>query len=288
MGAGPSGLSAAIYAARYKLKTLILTKDLGTLTEAHLVENYPGFKSISGLNLMNKMKEHVLSFKVPIIEEEIKAIKKEKNFIVHTEKNKYEAKALILALGTKRRRLNLPNEENYLGKGVFYCYTCDGPLMHNKIVAVVGGSDSAAQASLLLSEYAKKIYIIYRKEKLRAEPILIEKIKKNKKIEFIPNAEVKELKGSKFLSSVVLDNKKEIKIEGLFVEIGAVPSTTLVKDLKIKTNKFGYIITNELKETNIPGVFAAGDISTTPLRQAIVGAGDGAIAAFSAYKYCKK
>ncbi|MFH1209398.1 MAG: FAD-dependent oxidoreductase [archaeon] len=288
IGSGPSGLTAAIYASRYKLNTIIIAKELGTLSDAHIVENYPGFTSITGLDIMNKFKEHVQYFKVPIIEEEVTEIKKEKNFKVHTDKKTYESKTIILAIGTKRRKLNLPNEEKYLKKGITYCYTCDAPFMHDKTVAVIGGSDSAVQASLLLSEYAKKIYLMYRSEKLTAEPILVEKIKKIKKIEIMPCTEIKELKGSNFLSSVILNNNKELKIEGLFVEIGAVPSVSLIKDLNVKTDNKGYIITNELKETNIKGLFAAGDITTVPMRQAIVAAADGAVAAFSAYKYCQK
>lgn len=287
VGAGPAGLSAAIYAARYKLNTLVIAKETGTLSEAHIVENYPGFKSITGLELMQKFKEHVSYFKVPIIEEEVRTIRKNKNFKVYTDKNTYESKTVILAIGTKRKKLNLPNEDKYLRKGITYCYTCDAPFMFDKNVAVVGGSDSAAQASLLLSEYAKKIYLIHRRETLRAEPLLVEKIKKIKKIEFIPNAEVKELKGSNFLSSIVLSNKKELKVDGLFIEIGAVPSLSLVKDLNIKIDDKDYIITNQNKETNVKGLFAAGDIIVSPMKQATVSVGDGSIAAFSAYKYCQ-
>jgi len=288
MGSGPSGLTAAIYASRYKLKTLVIAKELGTLSEAHIVENFPGFKSITGLELMEKFKEHVLYFKVPIIEEEVRTIRKEKNFKVYTDKSEYESKTVILAIGTRRRKLNIPNEEKFLKKGITYCYICDAPFMHKKTVAVIGGSDSAAQACLLLSEYAKKIYLIYRSDKLRAEPILVEKLKKLKKVEILTNLEVKELKGDNFLSSIILTNNKEIKIDGLFVEIGAVPSLSLVKDLNLNVDEKGYIITNELNETNIKGLFAAGDITTEPMKQAIVSAAGGAIAAFSSYKYCQK
>lgn len=289
IGAGPGGLTAALYAARYKLNTLVIAKGLATLTDAHLVENFPGFIKISGLELMKKIKEHVSNFNVPIKEEEVSAVKKIKNYFkVYTKKNIYETKSIILGIGTKRRKLNLPNEEKYFGKGISYCYTCDGPLMHDKIAVVVGGSNAAALASLLLADYAKKVYILYRRAELRAEPILVEQIKNNKKIEIFYNTEVKGIKGSKFLESVVLNNGKELKIDGLFVEIGAVPSLALVKDLNLKTNKEGYIIVDKNKETNVKGVFAIGDITDSILRQGITAAGDGATAAFSAYKYCKE
>ncbi|MBL7147992.1 MAG: FAD-dependent oxidoreductase [Nanoarchaeota archaeon] len=288
IGAGPGGLTAAIYAARYKMNTLVIASGMGTLADAHMVENWPGEIKISGIDLMKKMKEHVKYFNVPIKEEEVTRAEKIKNgFKVDTKKSSYEGKTIIIAIGTKRRKLNLPNEEKYLGKGITYCYTCDAPLMHDKVTAVVGGADSAAMAALLLTEYAKKVYILYRKEALRAQPILVEQVKKSDKIEVLYKTEVKKLKGSKFLESVILNHGKKLKIDFLFVEIGFVPSLALVKDLKLKTDKDGYVIVNKLKETNVKGVFAIGDITDTVLRQAITASGDGATAAFSAYKYCR-
>ena len=288
IGAGPGGLTSAIYAARYKMNTLVISSGMGTLADAHLVENWPGETKITGINLMKKMEDHVKYFKVPIKRDEVTKIEKTKNgFKIYTKKENYEGKSIILAVGTKRRKLNLPNEEKYLGKGITYCYTCDAPLMHDKIVAVVGGADSAAMAALLLTEYAKKIYILYRKEALRAQPILVEQVKKSNKIDVLYKTEVKELKGSKFIESVVLNNGKELKIDFLFVEIGFVPSKALVENLKLKSDENGFVEVNNLKETNIKGVFAIGDITNTVMRQGITAAGDGAIAAFSAYKYIK-
>jgi len=288
IGAGPGGLTAAIYSARYKMNTLVIASGMGTLSDAHLVENWPGETKITGVNLMKKMEDHVKYFKVPIKREEVTKIEKNKTgFKVYTKKENYESKSIIIGVGTKRRKLNLPNEEKYLGKGITYCYTCDAPLMHDKTVAVVGGADSAAMAALLLTEYAKKIYILYRREALRAQPILVEQVKANKKIEVLYKTEVKELKGSKFIESVVLNNGKELKIDFLFIEIGSVPSKTLVENLKLKSDEKGFVEVNNLKETNVKGVFAIGDITNTVMRQGITAAGDGVVAAFSAYRYIK-
>lgn len=289
VGAGPGGLSAAIYAARYNLKTLVIGTEFGgTIIEAPSVENYPGFKKISGLELMEKFKEHAKNLKAEIKEEEVKAIRKGKeHFIVTTSKNEYEAKTLVLALGTRRRKLNVPREERFIGKGVSYCVTCDAPFYRDKTVAVIGGSDSAAQAALIASEYAKKVFIIYRKEELRAEPINKERVHKNEKIEVIYNANVIEMSGRNFLESVKLDTGRELRVDGLFVEIGLVPSGALAAGLGAKLNEKGEIIINRKSETNVPGVFAAGDVTDGFLKQAITASAEGCTAALSAYLYIK-
>jgi thioredoxin reductase (NADPH) len=293
IGAGAAGMSAAIYAARYKLNTLLISKNIGGLTlDSHNIQNYPGFLSISGNDLMNKFKEHVKFYNVPIIEEEVIDIKN--TFIICTKNKEYKARAIILALGRQKRKLNIQGEKEFLGKGVSYCATCDAPFFKDKIIAVVGGSDSAGVEALLLAEYAKKVYIVYRKEKLRAEPLTLEKIEQNKKIEVIYNTNIIEVKGNKFVNRVILDkeynNSKELKLDGLFIEIGSIPSTTLITRLKVRLNDNGYIIVNEKQETNVSGVFAAGDITTgtTGMKQVITAAAQGAIAATSAYKYLNK
>ena len=294
IGGGCAGFSAAIYSARYSLRTLVISREIGgALNEAHVVENYPGFKSISGLELMMRFKEHAESLGVEFIEDEvIKAEKKGDVFLVQTRKKSYEAKAIILALGLQRRKLNIPGEDKFIGKGVSYCYTCDAAFFKDKIVGVVGGSDSAAMAALLLSRYSKKVYIIYRKQEIRAAPINKKAVEENKKIEIIPNTNIIELKGDKFLTSVVFDKpykgSKEFKLDGLFVEIGHIPSTIIAENLGVKLNDEGFIIVDKEKRTNIGGVFAAGDITDTVLRQAVTAASDGAVAAYSAYKYLEK
>lgn len=286
-------MSAAIYAARYKLKTLVISKEIGgMIVDAHIVENYPGYTKISGMDLMKKFREHVKYFNVEIKEEEVENI--EKGFKVYTDKGTYQGKTILLGIGLKRRKLNVKGEEKFIGKGVSYCATCDAPFFKDKTVGVIGGNDAAAMAALLASEYAKKVYIIYRKEKIRAEPYWVDLINKNKKITIINNTNVKEVSGTKFLEKIKLDkpykNKDELKLDGLFIEIGSVPTKALTQDLKIKTDDKGYIIVNAKQETNVKGVYAAGDITTGSnyFRQVLAAGAEGAIAANSVYVFCKK
>lgn len=290
IGAGPAGLSAAIYAARYKLKTLIIGEITGGLIlDAYKICNYPGFKEISGIELMKKFEEQVKELKVQIKEEEVTNINKQKDrFLITTKKNKYESKTIILAIGTRRRKLNIPGEGNFIGKGVSYCATCDAAFFKGKIVGVVGGSSAAAMTAELLERYAKKVYVIYRKDKMRAEPLVVERLEKNKKIEIVYNANVKKINGDNFIKSIELDTGKELKLDGLFIEIGAVPALAITKGLNLKTDKEGYIIVGREQSTGVEGVYAAGDISNNSLKQVVTATAEGAIAAFSVYKYLKE
>lgn len=291
VGAGAAGLAAAIYAARYKLKTLVISKEIGgVVVDAHTVENYPGFKKISGLELMDKFYEHAKDFGVEIVQDEIIDIKKNKYFKLKSNKKECNAKTLVLAMGSERRKLNVRGEKKFRKKGVSYCYTCDAPLSKDRTVAVVGGSDAAARAAQLAAEYAKKVYVIYRKDKLRAEPYLVEQLEKNKKIEFIYNTNVIEVKGDTMLSSVILDSKKELKLDILFVEIGQIPNTSLTKKLGVKVDKQGYIIVDAEQKTNVNCVYAAGDITnaSNKFRQLTTAISEGSIAAESIYKLIKK
>ncbi|MEM4152531.1 MAG: thioredoxin-disulfide reductase [Candidatus Pacearchaeota archaeon] len=287
IGSGPAGLTAAIYATRYKLKTLVITKGLGLAFYAHKIENYPGFPNISGMELLKRIEDQAKTFNIRIIKEEVKEIKKRKYFLVVTGNKIYKTKTIILASGTERKKLNIPNEEKFIGKGVSYCATCDAPLFKNKIVAVIGGGNSAVMSALLLAEYAKKIYLIYRGKELKAEPIQIERLKKNKKIKILYNSGIKEIKGKNFVESIILNNKKKLNVQGIFIEIGNVPVTYFLKKIPIQKDKEGFILTNQAMETNIKGIFAAGDIRKKTLRQIVTAASDGAIAAFSAYSYLK-
>ncbi len=207
IGGGPAGLSAAIYAARFNLKAIVLYKDFGGLiVNSHWIENYPGFKGINGYDLMKKFEEHVKQFKVKMENEEVVNIKKIKsNFEIMTKKSKYITKTLIFATGTDRAKLNVPGEKEFNGKGVHYCASCDATFYKNKIVGVVGGSDAAAKEALLLAEYAKEVYMIYRREHIRSEPITCEQVRKNKKIKVISNTNVLEIKGKDKVEYVVLD-----------------------------------------------------------------------------------
>lgn len=288
IGGGAAGLTAAIYSVRYKLKTLVIVKELGgVIVNTHKVENWPGEKSISGLDLMNKFEEQAKALGVEIKEEEVKKIKKGFKFI--TDKGEYECKTVILAMGTQRRKLNIPGEDKFAGKGVSYCATCDAAFFKDKTVGVIGGNDSAARAAQICTEYASKVYVIYRKAKMRAEPALVEELEKNDKVEFIYNANVAEVVGDKMLEKVKLDIGKEVELQGLFIEVGGVPAVALVSELGVNLNDKNYIEVDNDMKTSCDGVYAAGDITTgsAGFQQLVTAASEGAIAAFSAYKYIK-
>jgi len=292
IGAGFAGYTAAIYAARYNLKTLVIGKVFGgMITESSEVCNYPGFQKISGVELMNKFLEQAKSLGAEVVADDVlKASKDNDVFKIETRQSKkYEAKALILALGTKRRKLEVPGALEFESKGVHYCATCDAAFYRDKTVAVIGGSNSAAHAAQLLSRFAKKVYIIYRGANLRCEPVTHDKIKADNKTEILCGYNVKEVKGSKFVEKIMLDlpykGQIELSVDGVFVELGSVPNSVLAKELEVEVNQNNEIVVNAACETSAKGVFAAGDVINTPMRQGIVAAGQGAIAANSAYKF---
>lgn len=299
IGGGGSGLAAAMYAARLKLKSLVLGASHGTelpvggvITTTNIVENYPGFTKISGPGLAKKIWEHAKSYDLVTIKEElVEKIKKSgKGFEIKTKKGKYFGKTILFATGTKWRELDVKGAKEFKNKGVHYCALCDGPLFKNKIVAVVGGSDVAAKAALLLAEYAKKVYMIYRGENIHPEPINLERVKKNKKIEIINNTNIREVMGDKLVNKIILDKpykkSNELKLDGVFVAIGHIVLSDLAKKLGVKTNKNGEIKINHMtSETNILGAFAAGDVTDKQFKQLITGVADGCTAAHSAYEY---
>jgi thioredoxin reductase (NADPH) len=293
IGGGVAGLGAAVYGARFELKVLVLAKNLGgLLQQTHTVENYIGFKSIGAMELTKNIIDHAKSYKqVNIKEETAKNITNGKTFKVKTNKATYEGKTVLFATGSFHRELNVLGEKDFRGKGVSYCGTCDGPLFSGKTIAVVGGSDSAAKEALLLSQYAEKVYIIYRGEHIRAEPITVEQVEKHKKIKIIYKTNVKEVKGKQFVTSVILDNSyngsKELKLDGLFIEIGYIPKTELAEKIGVKLNKKHEIIINKHSETNVAGVFGAGDCTNSDFKQAITGVAEGVRAAERAYEYIR-
>lgn len=294
IGGGPVGLGAGMYAGRLGLKTLVLTKVVGgTIILTDVVENYPGFKRLTGQELTDKLKEHALDYEmVEIKEEEVADVKKEKDlFKITTENGSYKSKTVIFATGTKHRELNVPGVQEFANKGVHYCALCDSPIFKDKIVAVIGGSDSAAKEALVLSRFAKKVYMIYRGEKIHPEPINLERVNNTKNIEIINLTNVTEVKGNKFVTSVMLDKpykgSKELKLDGIFISIGLIPLSDLAKKIGVKTNEKGEIVINRKAETNVKGVFAAGDVVDTEFKQAITGVGEGVTAAYGAYKYCE-
>ena len=283
IGAGPAGLTAAIYAARYKLNVLIVGKLFGgIMTESYKVCNYPGYKNITGFELAKKMLEQAKELGVEIKQEEVYDVKK--GFEVITNKNKYSAKKIILAVGSERKKLQLENEKKFMGKGISYCATCDASFYKDKIVGIVGGSDAALSSALLLSKMAKKVYIIYRQEKfLKAQPAWVEEVKKNKKITSFFNSSITQLIGKERLQEIEINGKKKLGVDGIFVEIGSVPNIELAEKLKVKTNSEGYIVVDKKQRTSVAGVFAAGDITDNPLKQIVTACGEGAVAANSAY-----
>jgi len=288
LGGGAAGLGAALYSARYKLNTLLIAKEMGgTGLIAHKVDNWIGEPGIVGIPLMQKFIDHVKSYKVPVVSEEVTDIKKNKDgtFIVKADKT-YKSKSIIYTLGMKHRELGVPGEKEFSGKGVHYCYVCEGPLYQNKTVAVIGGSDSAGLGALFLADYAKEVYVLYRKDKLRAEPITAEQVYKHKKIKVIHNVNVKEFFGDKFLKGVKLDNGKETRLDGVFIEVGHVPLNELARTLRVEIDKNGFIKVDRAQKTNIKAFCAAGDITNAnTLKQFITSAAEGSVAAESVYRY---
>lgn len=302
IGAGVAGLAAGMYGARLGMKTLVLGASHGSelpiggvITTTNIMENYPGFIAISGREFAEKIQKHAQSYDLVTIKQEKaeKVEKKSGKFLVKTKKGEYFGKAILFATGTKWKQLEVPGGAEFKNRGIAYCALCDAPLFKNKTVAVVGGSDSAAKDALVLAEHAKKVYIIYRREKIRAEPINLERIKKNKKIEIINNANVTEVRGDEFVKSVLLDRdyngKKELSLDGIFVAIGHVVLSELAKSLGVETNEKGEIIINHNTcETNVHGVFAAGDVADKHFKQAITGVAEGCTAAYSAFEHIQK
>jgi thioredoxin-disulfide reductase len=289
IGGGFAGLSAAIYSARYNLKTLVIAKQPGgAIVNATHVENYPGYVSISGIELMQKFEEQAKSVGAEImIDDVIGVMKHKEGFKVETEEKEFLSKTVIMAMGTERRKLDVPGAKEYESKGIHYCATCDGAFYKGKTVAVIGGSNSSAHAAMLLSRFAKQVYILYRGEEMRCEPILCTNMQQLGNITMIFNTNVVQLKGGKFLEKALLDKpfngSTELALDGLFVEIGSVPSSAIAKQLGVELTKEGEIKANIQCETNVKGVFAAGDVTNTPLRQGIIAAAQGVKAATSAY-----
>lgn len=290
LGGGPTAIGCAIYAARFAMDVLVIGKTFGGLiATTHIVENYPAITSISGQGLMEMFREHMNSLNIPYISDEIRSIDKvDDDFELNSFFQKFKAHSVSIATGSERRKLGVPGEEDFAGRGVSYCATCDGPFYKDKIVSVIGGSDSAAKEALFLAQNVKKVYIIYRGEEIRAEPINKQRVYENDKIEIIYKTNIVEIKGDSTVKSVVFDNGKEFEVDGVFIEIGSIPESDLAKRIGVKTNEKGEIIINRKSETNIPGIFAAGDVADAPFKQAITGVSEGVIAAYSAFDYVKE
>lgn len=293
VGGGPAGYTAAIYAARYKLNTALIIKEPGGIAAtAHKVCNFPSRPTVSGFDLMNDFLKHVENLGIKPKYDNVETITKneiEDGFLVKTSNETLTAKKVLLAIGTQRRKLHIKGEDEYLGKGVSYCATCDGAFFKNKEVVVVGGSDAALTAALLLSEYATKVYIVYRKEKFfRAEPSWVDLVEKNEKIELVFNSEIDEIQGDNTkVTDVLLKSGQIIKTDGVFIEIGSLPNLDIIKDLNVKSNN-DYIVVDKKQETSVHGLFAAGDVTDNAFKQIITAAGEGATGAYFVYEQVVK
>ena len=297
IGAGPAGITAAIYAARRKIKFLLISLNLGgQIGLSPEVGNYPGVRVMSGPELVGRFQQHMKDYKIKMHQEEVVDIKKSIKIIkVKTRKKSYEAKAVIIASGKKPKKLEVPGEKELKNKGISYCATCDAPLFKNKVVAVIGGGNSALEAAIFLSKYAVKVYLININPSLGGEKFLKDKVLQNRKIKIINNSKTTEILGREFVSGLKYENQGKIntlKVNGIFIEIGLIPGCDFVKI--VKKNNWGEIMifrstkTHEENMTNVPGVFAAGDVTDIPAKQIVVSAGEGAKAAIAAFNYIDK
>ncbi len=295
IGGGCAGFPAAVYSKRFNLKTLVIAKERGGLiTTTHLVENYPGFVSVTGQELGDALQKHVEANNVPISDDEVSSIEKIEEdgktyFIVKTAflKKEYKTKTVILGTGTKHKHLNAPGENEFAHKGVSYCATCDGPFFRGKVAAIVGGSDSAAKEAMVLSSICSKVYIFVRST-LKAEPINSDRVRAIENIEIIEGVNLKEIKGDQVVKSVLLDNGDEIDLSAVFIAIGMLPQNELAKQLNLDLNQKGEIIIDKLSRTNVEGVYAAGDVTNSEWKQGIIGSAEGSVAAYSAFEHIQK
>ena len=293
IGAGPAGLSAAIYAKRAMLSALLIDRNYvggGQIINTYEVDNYPGLPGINGFDLGQKMSDHADKFEIEKISTEVlnvDASSKVKR--VTTDDGEFEAKALIIATGNSPAKLNIPGEEEFTGMGVSYCATCDGAFFKNKITAVVGGGDVALEDAIFLSRGCEKVYIIHRRDEFRGAAVLQDELKKAPNIEIIYNSVVTEIKGEDNVNTIIVKNvnsgiSQEVNVDGIFIAVGNNPNGEFIPS-ELNTNEKGYIIASEDCVTNVPGVFAAGDIRAKKLRQVVTAVADGANSVYSLQDY---
>lgn len=290
LGAGPAGISAAIYAARARLNTLWIERKFaqgGQIVDTYEVDNYPGLPGINGMDLGEKMAAHAEKLGLSPLRENVISVEDEDGIkVIRTKKNEYRARAVILAFGAAHRTLGIPGEESLSGMGVSYCATCDGAFFRDRTVAVIGGGNVAAEDAILLSRTCKKVYVIHRRDQMGADQILQEKLFACENVEMIWDTVPVSIEGEEMVSGIKLQNKKtgeekELSLDGVFIAVGIVPNTELFRNL-VKLDESGYIVAGEDCVTSTPGIFAAGDIRTKQLRQVITAAADGANAVTSA------
>jgi alkyl hydroperoxide reductase subunit F len=292
IGAGPAGITAAVYAARKKLNFLVITQYVGGQAAwSGDVENYTGYQFITGPDLVAKFEEHMRYYGIDVKEgeEALDAVKDNGVFRVKTNKAEYAAKALIIASGKVSKELGVPGEKEFKNRGLTYCATCDGPLFAGKDVAVIGGGNSALDAALQLVRIAKKVYLVNNTETLGGDAIMREKVEKSPAVTVLNGSKVTAIKGDKMVTGIKIrrqDKEEDIPVQGVFVEVGLVPNSSFIKD--IEKNKYGEIKVNLSSETSIPGIFAAGDVTDTPGKQIIIAAGEGSKAALAVFRYISK
>lgn len=289
VGGGLAGITAAIYAARKEMNFLIISPEFGgEIVNTPYVENWPGIKHINGMELAQTYVDHMKSLNVHIVEDFVTEVQKEgEAFTVKTYGETFQAKTVLWATGSKYRELKVPGEEQFKGRGVTYCSTCDGPLFKNKTVAVVGAGNNGLTSAIYMSNIAKKVYIINKNPALKGDAILAEKLLNNEKVEIIHNARVKEIHGDKLVNAITIttpDGEKNIALEGVIVNIGYVPITDPIKNV-VELDPLGYVAVDNKKMTKVPGLFAAGDVVNNPYKQLVISAGDGCTAALGAFDY---
>lgn len=294
VGGGPAGMTAGIYASRLGLKTFLITKSFGgqVAKKAVQIENYPGFESISGPELVQQMEKHLRKNEIEVEIAEVRKVEKENaGFLVLTrDKKEFRAKSIILASGADPRPLEVPGEKEFIGKGVSYCPSCDAPLFVNKTVAVIGGGNAGFETAIFLTKIAKKIYILEYGQEVKALEANQKIVKQSGKAEIITNAILKKIEGKNFVDSIIYEDgetgkQKKLRVEGVFVEIGSQPATSFVKELVDFSERDEIKINLKTCETKTPGLFAAGDVTDVFPKQIVVAAGEGAKAAVNAYKY---
>lgn len=289
VGAGPAAISAAIYAARYKIDFVIVGENPGgNMSVSYDIDNYPGFAHTTGSELTKNMLNQLKAVGYEITPERIKRVEKRGHlFSLRGQSDEYLAKNILLALGTEKNKLSVPGEKEFTGKGISYCATCDGFFFKDKTVAVIGGGDAAAEASVFLSEIAKKVYVIIRRDELRADPDWQDRLKRAKHVEVITRANVREILGNEERVEAVRIDKEDrkIKLDGVFVEIGETPSSVLFEELSLSRDEAGYVNVNQEMKTSVEGVWAAGDSTTgaNKFRQIVTACAEGAIAANTIY-----
>ncbi|MDI9644864.1 MAG: FAD-dependent oxidoreductase [Candidatus Verstraetearchaeota archaeon] len=291
IGGGPAGVTAAIYTKRKLLRTILITKDIGgqVLLTAN-IENYPGFVERSGGRLADYFEQQLSDLGVDIAYDTVRAVSRESDlFRIECEERELLSRTVIATGGSSHKRLDIPGEKEFFGKGVFVCATCDAPLTKNKVVAVVGGGNAAFQSAELLSKYATKVYLLHRRSDYRADGLLVERVKRLGNVEMMRDTVVKEIKGKDKVEAITVEDlntgrRSDLVVQRVFVEIGRELKVDYLKGL-VKTNERGQVVVDKLQRTSCEGVFAAGEITDLPYGQAIISAGQGAVAGLAAFDY---